>query len=623
MKTNAKRNLIYFLIEILYTVVMIAFLFWLRNNYSVLNSFEVPLFNSAILILVIMIWFIGPMLNRYAVLIYSGLCSLYLVSQNIYLRAFHQYYRFNTAIDLINEVQGVKSSVLEFITFNDYLPFITLIVITIIFVVLYFLFQRRCFKLIYRIPYKLASLLLIFLIASQMNTFNNMIEETRHQEDAFQLNKTDFYIYDQIPNVNQFVDKFGLITYGYRDAQTLFEHEYYTEQDYQTVHDFLAAREPLKENVMTGIFEGKSLLIVQAESFNDMVLDPELTPTLYKMKHGGISVKGFNTPSLPGSTSDTEFMANTSFWPNSAGHAICYKYPNNTYITTLPKMFKQLGYNVNAFHNCYGQYYNRTITFPNWGYDKFYDCTELGLEDAVSDKEVMEILKWIMVETNEPFMNYWISYSGHQPYNLEAVGVQEKNVARVKEKYPNLDDSYVAFIAKNMEIDQCLGDLFRELDKVGKLDDLVVFFYGDHLVKGLDMENGASYYKETGIQFDESKKYTDLFIYNIEIEPMEYEKVSTVLDLVPTIANMWNIDVDTSTFLGRDIFDEDYRGIHFSEWDYWYTDDYYYDLIGDKFYPKTDDFDENKAREEIEYYLTMKDISSKAMHIDYFREEDN
>lgn len=598
---------------------MVCFFFWLRANYSIVNDFETPLFNIIILILVMIIWFIGPMLNRYFAFIYSGLCSLYLVSQHVYMRAFHQFYRFNTAIDLIHEVQGVKSSVAEFIQPNDYYPFIILIVITIIFVLAYFLLQRNCFKLLYRIPYKLASLLLVFLVGNQYNNFNIMIEETRHQEDAFQLNKTDFYIYDQIPNVNQFVDKFGLITYGYRDAQTLFEHEYYTEQDYQEVHDFLAARKPMKENKMTGIFEGKNLLIVQAESFNDMVLDEELTPTLYMMKNEGINVKGFNTPALPGSTSDTEFMANTSFWPNSNGHAICYKYPNNTYVTTLPKMFKEIGYSVNVFHNCYGQYYNRTITFPNWGYDKFYDCTELGLEDAVSDREVMDVMKWIMVETNEPFMNYWISYSGHQPYNLGAVGVEDKNVQRIKTKYPNLNDDYVAYIAKNMQIDQCLGDLFNELRKVGKLDDLVVFFFGDHLVKGLDMENGADYYAQTGVEFSELKKNTDLFIYNSEIEPFEFEKVSTVLDFVPTIANLWGIEVDSTTFLGSDIFDNDYHGIHFSEWGFWYTDTYQYDLIEGRFYPLTDDFDEEEARKEIEYYLTMKDISSKVMRIDYFK----
>ena len=619
METKTKRTLIYFLIEILYTFIMLGFFFWLRTNYSVVNDFEIPLFVIASIILIIIIWLVGPMLNRYITLIYGGLCSLYLVSQRIYFRAFHQYYRFNTAIDLFNEMQGVKSSINEFIVQSDYYPFLILTGITVVFVFLYFFLQRKCFKLVYRIPYKLASLLLIFLVFNQLNVFNVMIEETRHQEDAFQLNKTDFYIYDQIPNINQFVDKFGLITFGYRDAQTLFEHEYYTEQDYQTIHDFLESRKPMKKNMMTGIFEGKNLLVVQAESFNDMVLDSELTPTLYMMKHNGINVSGFNTPALPGSTSDTEFMANTSFWPNSAGHAICYKYPTNTYLTTLPKMFKNLGYNVKAFHNCYGQYYNRTITFPSWGYDKFYDCTELGLEDTASDKEVMNILKWIMVETNEPFMNYWISYSGHQPYNLDAVGVQEKNVVRIKNKYPELEDSYVAFMAKNMEIDQCLNDLFIELKKVNKLDNLVVFFFGDHLVKSLDMEKGADFYTKTGIEFDESKKYTDLFIYNSTLEPMTYEKVSTALDLVPTIANMWNIDIDSSTFLGHDIFDEEYNGMHFSEWDFWYTNTYRYDSIKDEFYPLTDNFDKEQARKEIDYYLTMKDISSKVMRLDYFK----
>lgn len=617
---KTKKTIIYFLIEIIYTLVMIGYFIWLRNNYSIVNAYEMPLLNIILLILIIMIWFIGPMLNRYIVFIYSGLCTLYLVSQQIYLRAFHQFYRFNTAIDLKNEVQGVQDSILELLIKKDFYPFIILIVITIIFVLAYFFLQRKCFKLIYRIPYKLASLILLFAISQQYVKFNEIIEATRHQEDSFQLNKTDFYIYDQIPNVNQFVDKFGLITFGYRDAQTLFEHEYYTEMDYQSIHEFFDGREPLKKNQMTGIFEGKNLLMIQAESFNDLALDNELTPTLYKMKNEGINIEGFNTPALPGSTSDTEFMANTSFWPSSSGHAICYKYPNNTFETTLPKMFKKEGYNVNAFHNCYGQYYNRKITFPNWGYDKFYDCTELGHEDRMSDKDAMDVMKWIMIETEQPYMNYWISYSGHQPYDLDEVGVQPKNVERIKTKYPSLDDDYVAYLAKNMEIDQCLGDLFVELKKVNKLDDLVVFFFGDHIVKGLDIENGDNYYKQTGIEFGESKKYTDLFIYNSATEPMEYNKVSTALDLLPTIANMWGMDINEKTFFGHDIFDDDYNGFHFSEWGFWYTNDYYYDFIEDKFYPRVDNFNENEARKEVEYYKKMKEISEKAMRVDYFKE---
>lgn len=622
MKTSNKnkRIIIYFLVEIVYTITMIGYFLWVRNDYATSTSFEAPLFNILLITLITIIWFVGPMLNRYLVMVYGGLYSLYFVSQQVYVRAFHQYYRFNTAIDLTHEVQGVKNSIIELLIKTDFYPFIILFIITIVFIALYFLLQRKCFKLIYRIPYKLASLLLIFVIISQYNNYNNEIKDLKSLADGFQSNVSDYYAYDQILNVNQFVEKFGLMAYGYRDAETVFEHEYYTIHDFQDVADFFEDRKPLKENAMTGIFKGKNLLMIQAESFNDFILDPELMPTLYKMKIEGINVKGFNTPALPGSTSDTEFMANTSFWPNSAGHAICYKYPNNNFPTTLPKMFKKEGYTVEAFHNCYGQYYNRTTTFPNFGYDNFYECTRLGLHDCASDKEVMDVMKWILVENTQPYMYYWISYSGHQPYNLDEVGVSEANVQRVKAKYPELDDNYVSYLAKNMEIDQCLGDLFNELKKVNKLDDLVVFFYGDHIVKGLKVGEGAPFYSQTHTKFDASKMNTDLFIYNSATNPMEFKKISTVLDFVPTIANLWDIKIDEKTIFGYDIFDEDYHGLHFSEWGFWYTDTYNYDLVYDKFYPLNDSFNEEEARKEINHYLKMKEISKKAMRLNYFKD---
>ena len=270
-----------------------------------------------------------------------------------------------------------------------------------------------------------------------------MIEAARAEEDGFQENLTDYYIYNVIPNSNQFVEKFGLIPFAYRDAQTFLNKNVTGKEEKAEIEQFLSQRKEQAADDHTGIFAGKNAFFIQAESFNNAALDEELTPTLWKMYSEGIRIQGFNTPALPGSTSDTEFMANTSLIPSSQGHAVCYTYPTNAYVTTLPGMFTKAGYQAYAYHNNYSTYYNRAVTMLNFGYQEFYDSYRIGVENEASDSEVMNVLKWIYAENEDPWMAYWITYSGHQPYDSEtSPGVTAENLARVREKYPDLEDAY-------------------------------------------------------------------------------------------------------------------------------------------------------------------------------------
>lgn len=605
------------MIEIIYALLAVAFILYVKVNFSVVSKWETPILVIVISFMLALMGIFGPKYNRYFVFIYTFIISIYLISQDIYHKAFNQYYRFNTAISLFKEVTQVKSSILELIELKHVLPLVFLFVMNVAFVVVYFLFQRKMYKSINQ-KTRLLSLLWIIPLVLQINSFSGMLDDAMHQEDIFQLNKTDYYIYNVIPNTNQFVEKFGVMTFGYRDIVSFYERDVVSESSRDEIEEFMNSREPQKDNAMTGIFEGKNIIMVQAESFMDVAIDSELTPLLYKMKHEGINIQNFNTPELPGSTSDTEFMSNTSLIPNSEGYAICYKYPYNTYKTTLASIFNSIGYRTLAFHNNYGQYYNRDVLFPNFGYDEFFDCTDLGLEDGMGDKKVMKVMKWIMVQSQGKYLAYWITYSGHQPYNLDSFGVSEENVERIKAKYPNIDESYVAYLAKNMDLDQSLTSLVESLECEGKLDDVVFVFYGDHIAKGLDFKSEI-YYDQAGIEQRQDAIYTDLFIYNSATEGFEYEKVSTTLDLLPTIANLWNIDIDTQTIMGRDIFDPEYKGFYFSEWKPWETDNYVYDFIDDELTMKTE-YSESLAKEEMNYYLNMKEIAKKILKLDYFKD---
>ena len=46
---------------------------------------------------------------------------------------------------------------------------------------------------------------------------------------------------------------------------------------------YVSTLTPSSQNVYTGLFEGKNLILICAEAFSGFLIDPELTPTLYRL----------------------------------------------------------------------------------------------------------------------------------------------------------------------------------------------------------------------------------------------------------------------------------------------------------------------------------------------------
>ena len=609
----------YLVLEVLFALACYFYLRYIWRTYSFPNPYENHLF-KVVVFGGLFIWlFFGPILNKLVMFVYGCLFNAYLIGQFCYHEAFNSYFRLQTALDLVKEVLGVKESAAEFLAPREIQNFLGFVALILVFLILALIFERKTFRFWYRMPISLLALLLIFPIQNEIDAYNQKVLATKDQEDIFQMNHSDYYIYDIIPTSNQFVDTFGLLPFFYRDVEIILTKDVNTEETRQEITSFLAERKAQSTNDLTGLFKGKNVIFVQAESYNRASLDEELTPTIYKMFNEGIRVQNFNTPALPGSTSDTEFMANVSLIPNSEGHAVCYAFPNNTYPTTLAKLFKEAGYHTSAYHNNFGDYYNRNVIYETYGYDEFIDCNKLGVKDYSSDLEVEQIMKYIIAEQADPYMVFWITFSGHQPYTLDSVGVSPEDVAKIKEKYPTLDDSFVSYIAKNMDLDHSLQDMMKVLEDANKLDDVVFVFFGDHEAKNIDFWGGSDFYKQTGIAPEDYYRYTDLYIYNSAMEePMVYEKVATTLDFIPTFANLWGFSYDAQTVLGHDIFDPTYDGLFFSEWEYWRTDHYQYNFMEDTFLFE-DSYDEQEARKEMRYAEKQKEISKQILKLDYFK----
>ena len=96
------------------------------------------------------------------------------------------------------------------------------------------------------------------------------------------------------------------------DFDTLLANE--TNETIKDMLEYFKNSEATNKNEYTGMFKGKNLIFLLAEGFNMIAVDPELTPTLYKLTHEGFVFNNFYSPVFL-STTGGEFQATTGLIP--------------------------------------------------------------------------------------------------------------------------------------------------------------------------------------------------------------------------------------------------------------------------------------------------------------------
>jgi hypothetical protein len=79
---------------------------------------------------------------------------------------------------------------------------------------------------------------------------------------------------------------------------------------------FFSNRQPTLKNEYTGRFKGKNLILITAEAFSMHIINPELTPTLYKLSTEGFVFNNFYTPIWNVSTASGEYVAMNGLLPD-------------------------------------------------------------------------------------------------------------------------------------------------------------------------------------------------------------------------------------------------------------------------------------------------------------------
>lgn len=320
------------------------------------------------------------------------------------------------------------------------------------------------------------------------------------------------------------------------------------------------------KNSYTGLFEDKNLIVIMMESVNDIFINEEMYPNFYKLLSSGYYFKNNYSPRNSCATGNNELSGMIGLY-SIYNKCTANTYSNNIYPYSIFNLFNNKGYKTTSMHDYTEKYYQRREIHTNMGSGKYFDVDDLKLtyntkdEEWASDedfmKQVVNILK--NYKEKDKFMTWLTTVTSHQPYGSSTYGNKYLYLFE-SEKYSDYNIKLKRYMSKLKVLDDGLGVLLKGLEDQGKLDDTVIILYGDHYPYGL-----ANNILEDALSYSIEEKYENervpMVIWSNDLEATTYTEYTSYVNLLPTIANLFNLDYDTRYSTGQDLFSSDYQSI--------------------------------------------------------------
>ncbi len=332
------------------------------------------------------------------------------------------------------------------------------------------------------------------------------------------------------------------------------------------LNSYISSLSASKKNKYTGLFKGKNLIFITAEAFTAELIDPQLTPTLYRLATRGIQFTDYYQPASSGTTGG-EYQNIFGMLPSAGG--MSFKNTADHYnFMTIGSQLDRLGYYGKAYHNNSYTYYSRHLTHTNLGYSNGFMGYGNGMEAYVksmwpqSDREMIEGTLPTYID-KQPFNIYYMSVSGHSGYTRSGNSMTSRHWDRVQ--HLPYSDAVKGYFAANLDFEDALAHLVSELENKGIADDTVICISADHFPYGLDSGGSLGnmpllselygYNVENYFQRDHSRLI--LWCGSLEEnEPIVVDTPTFSLDILPTLSNLFGTEFDSRLFPGRDVFSD-------------------------------------------------------------------
>ncbi len=417
---------------------------------------------------------------------------------------------------------------------------------------------------------------------------------------------------EEVTDYSRFID----------DTAWISLNEEETDKDYRLLNNYYLSKGITPKNEYTGLLEGKNLIVIMIESGSNVLLNyPEYFPNIAKLYNEGWAWDNAFSPRNTCATGNNEMSTLTSLYSiNNSCTANLYR--DNTYYNALFNLFNYKGYKTSSYHDYTEYYYYRSIIHPNMGSGRYYNVYDLGIKLGTENKpwpnDVELIEKAVPYFINEDkFMVWMTTVSSHMSYNISSV---------TGDLYLDLfaDEDWSMPIKRYMSklkiVDNAIGELINELSAAGKLDDTVITLFADHYPYAF----GADEFQEI-TKYDVSGNgdvdRTPFIIYNPSLTPTKFDEYTSFINILPTLANLFNLDYDPRLYAGHDLFDSDYPNIVIFADGSWRSDIAYYDAstsklnyLGDETYTDEEIIAINtKVKDDID----MSNLAIKKNYMEY------
>lgn len=335
-------------------------------------------------------------------------------------------------------------------------------------------------------------------------------------------------------------------------------------QNYASLHSYVASQTPSQQNAFTGLFKGKNLIFITAEALTTQAIDPELTPTLYRLANEGIRFTDYYQPAWGASTTSGEYSNLIGLVPANGGSCMDETFQQDMFLT-IGNQLQALGYTSTAYHNHQYTFYERHTTHTGLGYDQFIAMGS-GMEVTnvwpESDLEMMEFTVEQYID-QQPFNIYYMSVSGHSVYGQSGHAQARKNYSVVADM--DCSEAVKCYYAAQLEFEYAMKYLIEQLEAAGIADDTVIVIATDHYPYGLEKSstyaNSKNYLKELyGVDKVDflTRDSNSLIIWSgcLEDQTIMVDSPVYSLDILPTISNLFGVEYDSRLLVGRDVFSD-------------------------------------------------------------------
>lgn len=405
-----------------------------------------------------------------------------------------------------------------------------------------------------------------------------------------EIETSDEYLWNNFQFKIDAFKKFGHYGFYTKSFMNYILNQAPSEDEKEDLREFID--EGYREGDENAPLYGDNLIVVLCESFEWYAIDPYNTPNLYNLLYGDDTIV-FDSFYARNRTNYSEGIAllgsvpKDIFISNAASNGYNFEY-------SLPKLFKHSTADEEVktayVHGNFENFYDRNISHGSdkIGFDELYT-----IEDYTGPYIYTSFTNWIpeisfvenqidnIIPDEGRFMTFYATLSTHGPY--------DKYNANFEEYYQIFDDNYEKFsvwfkentdyvipqgddfkLFKNyksaaIDFDRCVGYLLESLEKKGRSEDTSILFYADHNAYYSDL-----CYKVRGT---EKSDYENTYNYNIPM--MLYSKKLTggehkvvsefcnTYDILPTLCDLYGLEVNVNLFHGHSIFSEEIKDSFF------------------------------------------------------------